>query len=187
MPFLSAVLSLFIVSAASAEPEQLIMPQFPAAWTKVFARQGQEEMDEYVPSGQSKEKFQDKITVEVYHKLNLPLDALQRRAVAQTHAACDGVIEGKFQSGVNNGYPSAFWTLGCKRLKRTQFGETRYTKAIQSGDTLYVITRLWRTKSFDDKGPDIPPPAIQDAMAFLTTTVVCRSGSTERPCPTRSR
>lgn len=184
MPFFSALIPILI---AAAEPEQLVMPQFPATWTKVFSRHGHEEMDEYTPAGQSKENFQDKITVEVYRKLNLPLDALQRRTVAQARAACDGIIEGKFQSGLNNGYASAFWTLGCKHLKRTQFGETRYTKAIQSGDTLYVITRLWRTKNYDDKGPDIPPQSVQDAMGFLTTTVICQAGSSEHPCPAVAR
>ncbi len=187
MPFFSALASLLITSAASAEPEQLVMPQFPAAWAKVFSRQGHEEMDEYAPPGQSKENFQDKITIEVYRKLNLPLDALQRRMVAQERAACDGVVEGKFQSGVNNGYASAFWTLGCKNLKRTNFGETRYSKAIQAGDTLYVITRVWRTNRYDDKGPAISSQSIQDAMGLLTTSVVCQTGSAQHPCPAAPR
>ena len=186
MPLLSVLLSFFIAPALSAEPEQLVM-QFPPMWTKVFSRQGQEQMDEYTPMGQSKDSFQDKLTVEVYHKLNLPLDALQRRAVAQTHDACNGTVEGKFQSGVNNGYASAFWTMGCKQLKRTSFGETRYTKAIQSGDTLYVITRIWRTKNYDDKGPNIAPQSIQDAMGFLTGAVICQKGSTQHPCPAGTR
>lgn len=187
MPFFSAFVSLFIASALGAEPEQLAMPQFPAAWTKVFSRQGHEEMDEYTPTGQSRDNFRDKITVEVYRKLNIPLDALQRRTVAQARAACDGVVEGKFQSGVNNGYASAFWTLGCKNLKRTDFGETRYTKVIQSGDTLYVVTRLWRTKKYDDKGPDIPPQSIQEGTQFLITTVICQAGSSQHPCPEGTR
>ncbi|MEQ1887422.1 MAG: hypothetical protein ABL967_20355 [Bryobacteraceae bacterium] len=187
MPFFSAFASLLITSAVAAEPEQLVMPQFPAAWTKVFSRGGNEEMTEYAPAGQSKENFQDKITVEVYRKLNLPLDALQRRTLAQTRAACDGTVEGKFQSGVNNGYASAFWTLGCKRLKRTNFGETRYTKTIQAGDVLYVITRVWRTKNYDDKGPDIAPQSIQTGTQFLITTVVCQTGSTQHPCPVPAR
>jgi hypothetical protein len=187
MPFLSAALSVFLTSTVAAEPEQLVMPQIPATWTKVLSRQGHEQLDEYAPAGQSKDNFQDKIIVEVYHKLNLPLDALQRRAVAQSHNACNGIVEGKFQSGLNNGYASAFWTLGCKHLKQTNFGETRYTKALQSGDTLYVITRLWRTKRYGDEGPNIPPQSIQDAMAFLTSSVICQIGSAAHPCPAAAR
>lgn len=187
MPFFFAFISFFIAPAIGGEPEQLVMPQFPAAWTKVFSRSGQEEMDEYAPMGQSRDNFQDKITVEVYRKLNIPLDALQRRTVAQARASCDGVVEGKFQSGVNNGYASAFWTLGCKNLKRTDFGETRYTKVIQSGDTLYVITRLWRTKKYDDNGPDISPQSIQEGTQFLITTVICQKGSPQHPCPAGTR
>lgn len=187
MPLFSVLFSLLIAPALAAEPEQLVMPQFPSGWTKVLSREGQEQLDEFVPTGETKDNFQDKITVEVYHKLNLPLDTLQRRAVAQAHDACDGIIEGKFQSGVNNGYASAFWTLGCKHLKRTTFGETRYTKAIQSGDTLHVITRLWRTKSYADKGPDIAPPSIQEGTQFLITSVVCQKGSPQHPCPAGTR
>jgi hypothetical protein len=171
------------VMAADAQ-ERLAMPQFPTGWVQAFAREGEQEIVEYVPEGQTHDKFQDKITIETYQHLNLPLDALQRRAVAQAHDGCDGVVEGKFQSGVNNGYASAFWTLGCRHAKKTTFGETRYTKAIQAQDTLYVITRLWRTKAYDKGEPSIAPRDIQDAVAFLSSSVVCRDGSAQRPCPT---
>ncbi len=189
MRFLILAFSVLSVSAFAAEAgEQLTMPQFPAGWTKVFsghgkdAREGQEQVEEYAPVGQSSQKFQDKIVIETYHRLNLPLDVLQRRAVAQAHDGCNGVIEGKFQSGVNNGYASAYWTLGCKNLKRTSFGETRYTKAIQSGDTLYLITRLWRTKGYDDKGPSITAQSLREGYDFLTTTIICQEGSQQHPC-----
>ncbi len=185
------VFALGATLARAAEPprvsastdEQLAMPQFPSGWVKVTVRPGDQELTEYVPVGQSAEKWQSKISVETYRYLNLPLDALQRRAVAQIHDSCDGVVEGKFQSGVNNGYPSAFWTLGCKRHRKLGVGETRYTKAIQGTDTLYVISRVWRTARFDDSGPDIAQGSIQEAVAFLTSTVLCRTDAPAHPCP----
>jgi hypothetical protein len=173
--------------AGAAEPNaagHLVMAQFPAGWVQDLVRPGaDQDLVEYVPEGQAGGKWQSKISIETYRRLNLPLDALQRRAAAQARDGCDGIVEGKFQSGLTNGYGSAFWTLGCKRDKRTGYGETRYTKAIQSSDTLYVINRIWRTKAFGDGGPDIPPRATQDAVAFLANAVVCEPGSTLHPCP----
>jgi hypothetical protein len=186
---INIVFGLLIATMASATAadsltqERLTMPQFPGGWAQALALTGEREVVEYVPEGQTSDKFSDKITVETYRSLNLPLDTLQRRAAAQARDGCDGVVEGKFQSGLNNGYPSAFWTLGCRHAKRTAIGETRYTKAIQGRDTLYVITRLWRTKAYDKSDPNIAPRDIQDAMAFLTSAVVCQDGSTAHPCP----
>ncbi|MSO73374.1 MAG: hypothetical protein EXQ84_07210 [Rhodospirillaceae bacterium] len=176
-------------AAFAAQPrttdEQLVMPLFPAKWAQVYERHGEQDLVEYIPEGETADQWQSKITVETYRNLNLPLDTLQRRAVAQSHDSCDGVVEGKFQSGVNNGFASAFWTLGCKHHKRTGFGEARYSKAVQGQGTLYVITRIWRTKAFGDAGPAVPPAAIKEGLAFLTSTVVCQTGSAQHPCPAK--
>jgi hypothetical protein len=180
---LSSLLLLLAAMPVRAQ-EQLSMPQFPAGWTESFSRGGDQEIVEYVPPGQTAETWQKKISVEVYHDLkNLPLDTLQRRAAAQNREACTGVVDGKFQSGVNNGYASAFWTMGCERSKSSGQGETRYTKAIQGKAGLYLLTYMWRTPAFGKTGPSIPPQEISDAMSFLTTSVVCDTTSAAKPCP----
>ncbi len=180
---LSLSFSAFAPFGASAE-EQLAMPKFPTGWVEAFARRGDQEMVEYVPPGQSATNWQRKITLEIYHDLNnLPLDTLQRRAASQNREACDGVVEGKFQSGVNNGYASAFWTLGCQRNKATGYGETRYTKAIQGTTGLYILSQVWRTPAFGKEGPGISPPEIDAAMTFLTTSSVCDQALAKNPCP----
>ncbi len=160
------------------------MPQFPNGWVEIFTQQGTQERVEYAPLGQTAATWQRKITIEVYHDFkNLPLDALQRRAVAQNHDACVGVVEGKFQSGMNNGYSSAFWTLGCKRNKATGLGETRYTKAIQGAGGLYIISQTWRTPPFDKDDPAIGAQDLSAGMTFLTSSVVCDTTSAKSPCP----
>jgi hypothetical protein len=159
------------------------MPMFPAGWVEAFSRGGEQEVVEYVPPGQTAETWQNKIILEVHHKhTNLPLDVLQRRAVGQNRDGCSGVVEGKFQSGVNNGYASAFWTLGCKRDKTTGLGETRYTKAIQGASNLYILTRIWRTPAFNET-PNIPAQEIEQGMGFLTSSVVCNPTTGKNPCP----
>jgi hypothetical protein len=172
-----------VAAQSPAAAEELAMPLFPAGWVAFAGSANNSDIIEYFPEGESAGNWQSKISIETYRRLNLPLDTLQRRAVAQARDSCDGIVEGKFQSGLNNGYPSAFWTLGCKRERRTGSGETRYTKAIQSTDTLYVITRAWRSKAYGDSGPELPEKSVQEGLAFLTNTVVCERGSTIHPCP----
>lgn len=165
--------------------ERLSMPLFPGGWDAVSTNRGNIEVIDYVPKGETVTAWRNKITLEVYHEMNtLPLDAILRRAQGQNRDACDGSVEGRFQSGLNNGYPSAFWTLGCKRNRDSGMGETRYTKAIQGNQRVYILTRAWRTPAYGDEGPDIPKRTIEDAVAFLTTTVACTDGDSAHPCPT---
>lgn len=172
--------------------ERLSMPLFPAGWIEVHRETAPVEVVEYVPQGQTAAAWQDKILLQVYHNLNnLPLDAIQRRMQGQNRNICTGVIEGPLQSGMNNGYASAFWTLGCRSIKGSRdetgqtgvIGETQYTKAIQGESALYVLSRLWRTPAFGGDGPAIPAAAINDGVAFLTTSVACVPNSSTHPCP----
>ena len=181
---------------ASAQPsplpkplsqERLLMPLFPANWTEVFRENGPIELVEYVPAGQNAASWQDKISLQVYHELNdLPLDAIQRRTQGQNRNRCTGVIEGPLQTGLNNGYPTAFWTLGCRYLNDVGpgagIGETQYTKAIQGKTALYVLNRIWRTPAFGEDGPAIDATAINDGVAFLTTSIICVPDSADHPC-----
>ena len=185
------------MESASAQPttlrkplaqERLVMPLFPANWVEVYRETGPIEIVEYVPNGQSATTWQDKITLQVYHDMDdLPLDAIQRRSQGQNRNRCTGVIEGPLQSGLNNGYPSAFWTLGCRYLNdggagEMGVGETQYTKAIQGNTALYVLNRIWRTPAFGEDGPAIDANAINDGIAFLTTSIVCVPDSADHPC-----
>ncbi|MBL8629920.1 MAG: hypothetical protein JNM81_09850 [Rhodospirillaceae bacterium] len=168
--------------------ERLAMPLFPAGWKEVVTDRGNIDVIEYVPNGENITAWRNKITLEVYHEMNtLPLDAMQRRAQGQNRDACEGAVEGRFQSGMNNGYPSAFWVLGCKRNRDSGMGETRYTKAIQGSQRMYILTRAWRTPAFGDNGPEIPQRALEDAVAFLTTTVACSDDDSKHACPATSK
>ncbi|MBT6090258.1 MAG: hypothetical protein HOH20_11820 [Rhodospirillaceae bacterium] len=167
-------------------PERLVMPLFPAGWNEVFRDNGAVEVVEYMPDGQSAGAWQDKILLQVYNDLNdLPLDAIQRRMQGLNRNRCTGVIEGQLQSGLNNGYPSAFWTLGCRYLNNSPgegIGETQYTKAIQGETSLYVLSRIWRTAAFGQDGPALSAQSINDGVAFLTTSTVCVPNSGDHPC-----
>ncbi len=168
--------------------ERLVMPLFPADWVEIFRENGPIETVEYVPANQVNRPWQDKIILQVYHNLNdLPLDAIQRRTQGQNRNRCTGVIEGPLQSGLNNGYASAFWTLGCRYLNaastaEVSVGETQYTKAIQGQSALYVLNRIWRTPAFGEDGPAIDATSIGDGIAFLTTSIVCVPNSADHPC-----
>ncbi len=163
--------------------ERLVMPLFPAEWVEILKESGPIEVVEYLPNGQNLATWEDKIILQVYHDLNdLPLDAIQRRTQGQNRNRCTGVIEGPLQSGLNNGYPSAFWTMGCRYVNANGSGETQYTKAIQGETALYVLSRVWRTPAFGGDGPAIEAEAINDGVAFLTTSIVCVPNSSNHPC-----
>lgn len=167
-------------------PERLVMPLFPAGWKEVYRDNGAVEVVEYLPADQSVGSWQDKILLQVYNDLNdLPLDAIQRRMQGLNRNRCTGVIEGLLQSGLNNGYSSAFWTLGCRYLNNSTgegIGETQYTKAIQGETSLYVLSRIWRTAAFGQDGPALSAQTINDGVAFLTTAAVCVPNSGDHPC-----
>lgn len=164
--------------------EHLAMPMFPSDWVQSVAQSGTIEVFEYLPRGQTATTWTEKITLEIHHGSNtLPLDAYQRRALGQVRENCDGIFEGKLQTGVNNGFPAAYWMLGCKRDRRGDWGEMRYTKAIQGGDTLYLLSRAWRTPMYGDQGPRLPPSAMEEARSFLGSAVVCVPSASQHPCP----
>ena len=166
--------------------ERLVMPLFPAGWNMVTNNQASDvEVVEYVPDGESPNLWREKITLQIFHGLNsLPLDAIHNRARTSHFDACAvGPIGGTLQMGDSNGYLSAFWTLGCQRNKQSGNGETIYAKAVQGVNTLYVISRMWRTPPFSGEGPPITAGSIQDGLAFLTTTVICDDGNPAHPCP----
>jgi len=164
--------------------EHLVMPEFPRGWTESRTVTGQTEVADYIPPGQDPKAWKDKITLEVHHAAkNLPLDVYERRALSQARANCDGVIEDRLQSGVNNGYPAAFWRLWCKQEKDANFGETIYTKAIQGGQALFILTRAWRMPPFGDDGPTtLSRQESNDAVSFLSSAVLC-ADSSPHPCP----
>lgn len=164
------------------DDEHIAMPYFPSGWIELSKQPGAIEVVEYVPQGQTAANWREKISLEIHHDTNtLPIDAYQRRALGQMRENCLGVVEGRLQSGLNNGFPSAFWTLGCKRDKRGDYGEMRYTKAVQGSVTLYLLSRSWRTPSFT-QAPQIRQSDIDDAVGFLTSSVVCANAA-QHPCP----
>jgi hypothetical protein len=172
---------------AAVQDERITMPRFPSGWDQFPLQQGAIEVVEYVPKGQSPADWREKITLEVHHETNtMPVDVYQRRAVMQMRENCTGVVEGRLQSGVNNGFPSAFWTLGCRQDRRSKLGETRYTKVVQGTRTLYVLSRAWRTEPFGDAGPPLTKPQVDEAITFLTSSVVCANNA-DHPCPAEGK
>lgn len=168
--------------------EHLAIPMFPNGWTRSVTQSGSIEVSEYMPQNQTASTWRDKITLEIHHGSNtLPLDAYQRRALGQVRENCDGILEGKLQTGMNNGFPAAYWMLGCKRDRRGNWGELRYTKAIQGGDTLYLLSRSWRTPVYAEDGPPLPPSVINEARDILGSAVVCAPSAGQHPCPAGDR
>src|SRR5690348_2322447 len=104
--------------APAHDDEHIVMPKFPSGWIQQPPETGAIELVDYFPNGQTPATWTDQISLEIHHHSNtLPIDVFERRALTLMRENCDGVIEGKLQTGVNNGFPSGFWILGCKKAK----------------------------------------------------------------------
>ena len=63
---------------------------------------------------------------------------------------------------------------------------TALAKAIQGGDTLYLLSRSWRTPIYGDEGPQVTQQEINAARDFLGSSVVCARGS-PHACPVNDK
>lgn len=142
----------------------------------------------YVPPGQSAESWQDMLTVQVVRLSSGKPAPAPDQLYAQTRSsyeqACDGVRLGELQNGRSNGYPSAFWVLGCARIKTGGYGEAAFFRIVQGNAALYIVQRAWRLPPFDrTQGPPLPPDQQKQALEILQRFTVCDPSRKEHPCP----
>lgn len=159
----------------------------PEGWTEA-ARSTQQGANvvAYVPQGQSAEQWADMLTLQVYNGLTaLPARAFYERAIANVQKTCDGPQAGDLQTGLSNGYPSAFWVLGCGRNRATGQGETSFFRLIQGDSALYMAQRTWRTKAYVQDGPPVAPAQAEQAVELLSSFSVCNplAEGDAHPCP----
>ncbi len=157
----------------------------PVGWVEA-ARTTQKGADvlAYVPQGQSASDWTDMLTVQIFGGMAaLPAQTYYDRARGNVAKTCDGPRAGVLQSGLSNGYPSAFWVLGCGRNRGTGLGETSFFRIIQGDSALYMAQRTWRTKTYTDGGPPVADAAAQQAIEVLRSFGVCNPLADGHACP----
>jgi hypothetical protein len=193
VPFVLAALLLLPPAAAWAQapgPQgEHFFIALPDGWVEAArTRQQGADVIAYVPKGQTAESWSDMLTLQVFSGMTaLPPRVFYERTTATVTKTCDGPQAGDLQSGLSNGYPSAFWVLGCGRNRLSGRGETSFFRLIQGQTALYMAQRAWRTDDYTDGGPPIPAAESQAAVGLLTSFGVCDPQADGHPCPAFGR
>lgn len=186
------LLTLFFLAPLTAHaqdgqtrPGERFLIALPEAWAEVArSRQQGADVIAYVPRGQDAESWTDMLTLQVYSGMTaLPAQAFYERSLANVQKVCDGAQAADMQSGLSNGYPSAFWVLGCGRNRATGVGETSFFRLIQGDGALYMAQRTWRTETYTEGGPPVTPQETQAAIELLSSFSVCNPQAPDHPCP----
>lgn len=169
----------------AARPEETYTFALPERWQEVDrTRHDTVDILTFVPRGQSLGQWQDMVILQVYNDMTaLPATALYDRTRANMKAACTDATAGEMQTGMSNGYPSAFWIVACAENKRTGQGEVAYFRSVQGQDNLYVVQRVWTLSAFGDRTPSLPPAEQQEAINILSALTLCQPGDPAHPCP----
>lgn len=158
----------------------------PEQWQEVArAREQGSDVVAYVPDGQGAEQWADMLTVQVFHGMTaLPAQSFYERTRTNYRSSCDQIRVGELQTGLSNGYPSAFWVLACTRNRSTGLGETAFFRLIQGDTALYLAQRSWRLQPFAlDAGPPLSQGETKRAVGTLKTFGVCNPAVPGHPCP----
>lgn len=176
------------VPPATVQTGERYSIQVPKGWQLVNrSGNGAVETLSYVPEGQSAERWQDMLTIQAV-RTSAGVQALSpERLYAQSQnsyeQACDGVKLGTLQAGQSNGYPSAFWVLGCAKVKAAGYGETAFFRTIQGTSALYMAQWAWRVAPFDKtQGPPLLEDQQKEALTTLQSFQVCDPASPQHPC-----
>lgn len=159
----------------------------PTDWREVARNRVQgAEVVAYTPAGQDATTWTDMLTVQVFPEMTaLPASSFYERTRTTYRETCEDTRGGAMQTGLSNGYPSAFWVLGCGRHGPTGVGETSFFRLIQGDQGLYLAQRTWRTEPYAaDQPPPVPAEQQDQAVILLGTFGVCDPTSPDHPCPT---
>lgn len=177
-----------VVPPAAAQGGERFSIQIPKGWKQASRNaSGPIETVSYVPDGQSAERWQDMLTIQMVKTpagaQALSPDQLYAQSQSSYEQACDGVKLGTLQSGRSNGYPSAFWVLGCSKVKSAGYGETAFFRTIQGTAALYMAQWAWRVAPFDTtQGPPLLEDQQKEALTTLQSFQVCDPASRQHPC-----
>jgi hypothetical protein len=174
-------------AAVEAQPRgERFYLSIPEGWQEVIrTRQQGADVLGYVPAGQTAAQWTDMLTIQVYRDMAaLPAQTFYERSVNSYQRSCAGSKAGDLQTGLSNGYPSAFWVLSCGQNLQQKFGETAFFRLVQGDTALYIVQRSWRTTAFDaTTPPPVSAAASQQAIETLKSFGVCDPGLPDHPCP----
>jgi len=142
------------------------------------ASQGNEDMAEYVPAGETVDDWSEMVTVQVFHGLGgVDLDGFAQRLATGWSNACPGGEGQRVGGATDNGYRFALWSYTCPLNPETGKPETMRLKIMSGKDALYSVQFAYRAKPSDDEDTR--------SGGALDKVGVCDTRSPDHPCPPR--
>lgn len=132
--------------------ETLSVP-IPNDWILGYQAQNENEIiREFVPKGQTVEKWTDMITIQIFTQLAKASPAEFIKRVAQESQKVCSDFNGKMYSGSDANH--AMSLQSCTKYSKTGLGEITLLLAIRGKKALYLVQRAWRGPEFKlDKSP----------------------------------
>ncbi len=179
---------LFAAQPAAAQPapqgEQLYLIP-PLGWVPAYHTvQGNVELVEMVPQGESSRDWTQMLTVQLVKGApDRSPEQVLKSQFDDIRQDCDDVAAGKMAAMHENNYDSAIQVMACTKSKQYGKGEITLFKVIRGQERLYVISRAWRGAPFDKAHLPLPKATGQEWLTFMQRAVVCNSRGLEHPCP----
>lgn len=139
--------ALLLPCLAFAAGEKLRTPKLPAGFAAAFRDNSNGvDMTEYVSKGQSVEKWQEMITIQVMNGKKRPSaeDAFRFIGQGWLSVCRDGSVQKTEVPPTLNGYPVLAWVAGCQRNPQSGTPEFTFFKAIEGRDALYIAQYAFR-------------------------------------------
>ena len=189
---LTAALALLSVFAAAGSAVAQSMPSSeqlflipPPGWVLAYHdRQGNVDLTELVPPGQTAREWTEMLTVQMItgKPESSPQEVLKNQ-LGEVQKACEDVGAGPVGAAVENGYDTALRAIACTKSKQWGKGELNLYKVIRGRERLYVVARAWRGAPFAKDKLPIGPDVTKQWLAFMQQVRVCDSRDAQHPCP----
>ena len=165
--------------------DETLLLQTPPAWLQVTAQTSDAfRLAEYVPAGQSREEWLDKLFVESNTLKPLPdplgfLEAMGKELTTE----CEGSSDANIHSGIENGYETSVRLLICNKNLESARGEVTLIKAIRGTDNFYVISRARRSEALQNEQSPLSSEEMGEWSLYMRSIKLCDPRSAEHPCP----
>ncbi len=172
-------------SRATGVGEQLLAAP-PGGFKEIFSSDNPGlRMVEYIPEGEARDSWQEKITFEALSgdPLPDPIEFLKALAADQAGACAEGFSEYPTFSGFENGYPTSVHLMICRRSRVVEQSQITMLKAIQGNESFYVVTRAQRAPPLAEGASALSEEAMGGWALYLKAISLCDNGVAEHTCP----
>jgi hypothetical protein len=185
--FLIGSICFFLAGVLAAARSELtgenLLVEIPAGYVLVSnQRTDQGGINEFVPKGETVEKWSEMITVQLLPARN---DNATFYATFESLAkqACKAGNTHVVATTKENGYPVKVFQLLCPTNLQTNMGEVTFIKTIEGKDKFYVVQKAWRTEKYQLEQLPITSEEIVKWTKYLRSVSVCDSRIEKRNCP----